>query len=137
MGYYVSITDSTFSIPRDKEEAALDALLDSPAILYWVGTGERPTTVADLLHCFYIETFVGDDFTAITTMDTKWRQTYNILFGILAKYVDEGAYIQFSGEEPGDIWTYEVKDGILMEHRWELVRQPVGCPVDTFNIDHN
>lgn len=127
MGYYVSLTSSTFSIPAENVPAAFESLksLNGPQFDHLKPDWDQ--TIVELLWLLKIDADASEDGSIhINNFDGKWSENIPLFLSVLAAYAEDGGYLEFSGEEPGDIWRLEVERGQLIEHRAIITWDRVG-----------
>lgn len=136
MGYYVSLYDADFVIPADKVDAALSAIkslnapeynhlkVNDPPRYPWMepdwDKGES-LTLEDVLRMLSFEPEqLPDGGVVLHRFDAKWSEHIPFFLSALARFVADGSYLTFSGEDSFDLWKYVVEDGVLVEHRAEI-----------------
>ena len=126
MGYYVSLHSSDWEV---KESPELLATLKEMPIKYhaikrggsssgeswfsWVNDSdfETATTAQQIIEAFGFETSEAEGVVSIDGYSNKTGQE-DVLLAVLAPFVNEGAEMEWSGEE-GERWLYVVRGGRL------------------------
>lgn len=146
MGYYVSLTSSTFGIPAENVPAAFESLksLNGPQFDHlkvassskderphylWMAPDwdETVKDIVELLWLLKIDAYASEDGSIhINNFDGKWSENIPLFLSVLAAYAEDGGYLEFRGEEPGDIWRLEVERGQLIEHRAIITWDRIG-----------
>jgi len=124
MGYYISITESKFSIRADQKEGALKALraLASQPSYAWVEKdwAQRPT-LAKTLEDWRWELLEDESGNVTGICFTGQKQGDDAeMFNAIAPFVDPGSFIEVIGED-GYRWRWAFnkgEEGICLEEQW-------------------
>ena len=124
MGYYARSTDSNMNFTGDAEEKAFAACLASPEVLELLTDHHGNYKPEDFKTLEDICESVG--FDEWFWQRDKYREEWFMpLLESIAPFVDEGSFLEFSGEE-ADLWRFVFKDGKVYEISPEITWPEVG-----------
>lgn len=126
MGYCISMTESKFRIKRDNIDRVITAIEDlaknMSKELKYVACGEISYNIDEAFDSFgymvhfaddrYNDGSAGDIVGIDLTYDKLWFD-YD-MFQAIAPYVEDGSYIEISGED-GELWRWCFKNGKCLE----------------------
>lgn len=119
MGYYMNTTNAQFVILKKNFQNVIDTLkeLSAQKELDWIDNNviQASSDIVDIFDELRYEV----DFNVIGDIYCIWfigekLGSDEIIFNSIAQYVEDGSYIEYSGEDT-DMWRYVFENGKMQE----------------------